>query len=167
MNDRMKAAVIGGALAGVLSAIPVIGGCCFLWALAGGALAVYMYLKNSPTPLMMGDGAKIGATVGGIGAVIFLIIRVPLLLLGVGTAAMNDQLRNSGIGAGFVAVAGTFGMVLAAVIIVASGVLGGVLGVALFGKNQPGGPSVPPPPPNYGGPSAGGGTGAGGFGVNS
>ena len=40
MNERTKAALIGGVIAGVLSGLPLVGGCCFLWAIAGGFLTV-------------------------------------------------------------------------------------------------------------------------------
>ncbi len=40
MNDRTKAAVIGGAVAGVLSIIPIVNYCCILAAIGGGVLAV-------------------------------------------------------------------------------------------------------------------------------
>src|SRR5947209_15217662 len=99
MNDRTKAALIGGVIAGVLSAIPVVGGCCFLWALGGGFLAIYMIMKNTTAPLAMCEGAKIGAIAGAIAIVIFLLVRVPLLLLGVGAVAMNSQMENAGVAA--------------------------------------------------------------------
>lgn len=150
MNDRTKAAVIGGVIAGILSGIPIIGGCCFLWALGGGFLAVFMYLKNAPGGMMMGDGAKLGATAGVIGAVICAIIRIPLTLLGVGMAAMNDNARSAGLGAGFAAATGVMGIVLTVVVVVAFAVLGGVIGVAVLGKNRPGGMNTPPPPPPAG-----------------
>jgi hypothetical protein len=50
MNERTKAAVIGGAVAGVLSAIPILSNCCCLWAIGGGLLAVFLYAKNVRRP---------------------------------------------------------------------------------------------------------------------
>ena len=172
MNERTKAAVIGGVIAGLLSAIPIIGGCCFLWAIGGGFLAVFMYMKNAPAPMAMGDGAKLGATAGVVGAIIFAVIRIPLLLLGVGAAAMNENMERAGLGAGFAAAAGTMGLFVVAACIVGFAVLGGVIGVAALGKNRPGGMGTPPPPPpsDFGGggytppPPAGGGSGTYGSG---
>ncbi|HEX8455741.1 MAG TPA: hypothetical protein VF656_00325 [Pyrinomonadaceae bacterium] len=172
MNDRTKAALIGGVVAGVLSGLPVVSGCCFLWAIGGGFLAVFMYLKNAPTQLMTADGAKLGATAGVIAAVISLLLGVPFMLLGVGSAAMqNADLERAGVSAGILAVGGFVGLILRALVVVGFAVLGGVIGVAVLGKNRPGGGSTnvppPPPPPNYGGgtqPPAGGGYGAGGGG---
>lgn len=176
MNDRTKAAVIGGLIAGVLSGLPIISGCCFLWAIAGGALAVFLYLKNSPAPLSMGDGAKLGAMAGVVGAVISLVLGIPFMALGIGSAAVNNpDLARAGIGAGIMAVGGIVGLILRAAFVIGFAALGGIIGVALFGKNRPGGAGTPPPPPTgFGGPTGdagyGGGTttgGSAGFGAGS
>jgi hypothetical protein len=168
MNDRTKAALIGGAVAGVLSIIPILGTCCFLWAIAGGALAVYMYLNKSAMPFEAVDGAKLGALAGAIGAGIYLIIGLPMMLLG-GAMQISQQLEQAGGGgmAAFGAGLGIFMVFIVAGIIVGFGALGGLIGAAIFGKNRPGGggSTMPPPPPtNYGGtqPPAGGGYGGGG-----
>ena len=152
MNERTKAALIGGVIAGVLSGLPVISGCCFLWALAGGFLAVFLYMKNAPGPMQMGDAAKLGLIAGVIGAAISLVLGVPLMLLGVGAAAMNPDLGRAGIGAGIMAVGGVVGLILRAVIVAGFGALGGVIGAAILNKNQPGGTGpMPPPPTGFGG----------------
>jgi len=155
MNDKTKAALIGGVIAGVLSSLPLVGGCCFLWALGGGFLAVFMYIKNAPTQLMVADGAKLGATAGVIGAVVSLVIGLPLMLLGIGTAAMqNPDLERAGVSAGILAVGGIVGIIIRAVVVIAFAVLGGVIAAAVLGKNRPGGTTTntpPPPPPSYGG----------------
>ena len=166
MNDRTKAALIGGVVAGVLSIIPILGTCCFLWAIAGGALAVYMYLNKSTMPFQAADGAKLGALAGAIGAGIYLLLALPMMLLG-GAMQISSQLEQAGggsmaaLGAGL----GIFMVFIVAGVIVGSGALGGVIGAAIFGKNRPGGSDMPPPPPaNYGGtqPPASGGYGGGG-----
>ncbi len=176
MNDRTKAVVIGGLLAGVLSGLPVISGCCFLWALAGGFLTVFMYMKNAPAPLAMGDAAKLGAMAGVIGAVISLVLGVPLMLLGVGAAAMqNPDLGRAGISSGLLAVGGVVGLCLRAVIVAGFAALGGIIAAAVLGKNRPGGAGpMPPPPAGFGGPPPSGFGGpqqpqppAGGFGAGT
>ena len=165
MNDRTKAAVIGGVVAGVLSGLPIIGGCCFLWAIGGGFLAIWMYMKNASGPMEMGDAAKLGAVVGVVGAVVSAVLGIPFLLLGIGSAAMNDNMKSAGIGAGFAAAAGVGGLVLRAVFVIAFAVLGAIIGNAVLGKKGPGGMNTPPPPPSdFGGgsytppPPAGGGS---------
>ena len=165
MNNRTKAAVIGGVIAGVLSGIPIVGGCCFLWALAGGFLALFMYLKSVPGPIEMGDAAKLGATAGVIGAVISVVIGLPFFLLGVGASAIgNSDLPNAGLSTGIMAASGVVGLILRAVFVVAFAVLGAVIGAATVGKKG-GGAGVPPPPPppggGYGGPGAPGSSGGG------
>ncbi len=84
MNDKLKPALIGGVVLGLLSVIPIVSlgnVCCCLWAILGGVLASYLYVKNSPTPASVGDGAILGAMAGLIGAVITLVIGIPLSLL--------------------------------------------------------------------------------------
>jgi hypothetical protein len=153
MNDRTKAALIGGVVAGILSGIPFVGGCCFLWALAAGFLAVYMILKNATAPMEMGEGAKIGAITGAIALVPFLIIRIVFMVLGVGLSAVGNQGSDAAVGMGIAAAAGIGGIVIGAVVIVVCAVLGGVIGVAALGKRA-GAPPPPPPPAagGYGGP---------------
>jgi hypothetical protein len=153
MNDRTKAALIGGVVAGILSGIPIIGGCCFLWALAAGFLAIFMIMKNATAPLEMGEGAKIGAITGAIALVPFVIIRILLTVLGVGLSAVGNQGDNAAFGMGMAAAGGILGIVIGAVVIMVCAVLGGVIGVAALGKRA-GAPPPPPPPAagGYGGP---------------
>ena len=163
MNNRTKAAVIGGVVAGVLSGLPIVGGCCFLWALAGGFLALFMYIKSVPGPMEMGDAAKLGATAGVIGAVIATVIGLPFLLLGVGASALgNSDLPNAGMATGLAAASGVLGIILRAVFVVAFAVLGAVIGAATVGKKGGPGAGAPPPPPPGGGYGGGPGSGYGG-----
>src|ERR1700754_641745 len=93
MNDKTKAALIGGVVAGILSAIPFVNYCCCIWAVGGGILAVYLFVKNTRSPVTPGGGASIGAVAGGIAAVIYLVISLPLNLI-IGTAAMAAQMEQ-------------------------------------------------------------------------
>lgn len=164
MNNNTKAAVIGGVIAGVLSGLPIVGNCCFIWAIAGGFLALFMYSKSAPGPIQMGDAAKLGAIAGVIGAVISTIIGVPFFLLGVGLSAMNNEAQNAGISTGIAAVGGVIGFVLKAVCVVGFAVLGAVIGAAILGKKAGGAGTPPPPPPPPGGGYGGGNPGGGGYG---
>lgn len=167
MNEKTKAAVIGGALIGVLSVFPVLGGCCFLWALAGGALAVYLYLKNSTASFTPGDGATLGAMAGVVGALIYVVIGLPLSYMLGTVEQMNQSFAQAGVRLPFSgAVLVLVTMLMVACILVICGTLGGLIGAAIFGKNRPG--AAPPPPANYGGmppppppPAGGSGYGAG------
>ena len=176
MNNRTKAAIIGGVIAGVLSGLPIVGGCCFLWALAGGFLALFIYIKGAPGPMEMADAAKLGAMAGGIGAAISVVIGIPFFLLGIGASAIgNSDLPNAGISTGIMAAGGVLGLILRAVFVVVFAVLGAVIGAAVLAKKGPGAGAPPPPPPpggGYGGPGPGtpggggygGGTPGGGYG---
>jgi hypothetical protein len=178
MNERTKAAVIGGAVAGVLSALPILSNCCCLWAIGGGLLAVFLYTRNMPTPMTPGDGATLGATAGGIGAAIYLLIAIPLnLIFGAAMmAAQMDQMRQAGVDVPFSGIAlAIVGVIIAAIGIVVCAVIGGLIGAPIFGKGS--GAAPPPPPPagggfggaaggGFGGP-AGGPTGGGGYGQGS
>lgn len=164
MTNNTKAAVIGGLIAGVLSGLPIVGSCCFLWALAGGFLAFFIYSKGEPGPMQMADAAKLGATAGVIGAVVSTILGIPFFLLGVGMSAMgNSDMPNAGVATGIAAASGVLGFILKAVFVVAFAVLGAVIGAAVMGKKGPGAGAPPPPPPGggYGGGPAGGGYGGG------
>jgi hypothetical protein len=166
MNNKVKPALIGGVLLGLLSVIPFVNAlnvCCCLWAILGGMLASYLYVKNSPTPANAGDGAIVGAIAGAIGAVISFILGLPInyamgptmrnLILGLfenvdrqQAELMRRQMEATGESIAGLIVNGLF----LAVLLFFFSVIGGLIGVAIFEKRK-GGP-VPPPPPVTGGP---------------
>lgn len=168
MNNKLKPALIGGVLLGLLSVIPFVNAlniCCCLWAILGGMLASYLYIKNSPTPASAGDGAILGALAGVIGAVISLILGIPI------SYAMGPTMRNMMLSmlenvdrqqaeamrrqfemAGDSIVPVIINSLIVAVLLFVFAVIGGLIGTALFEKRK-GGP-VPPPPPATGGPGA-------------
>lgn len=161
MNERTKAALIGGVVAGVLSVIPVVSSCCCLWAIGGGILAVYLYIKNTRTPMQPADGAVLGAMTGGIAAVVYAIIGLPLMMI-IGMAQMEAQMaqiRQTGVDIPFAGMTlAIVGMLMVAVGLVVCATIGGLIGVPIFGKGA-GAPPPPPPPAGGfgGGPAAGGG----------
>jgi len=166
MNNKLKPAVIGGVVLGLLSAIPFVNFvnlCCCAWAILGGLLASYLYVKNSATPANAGDGAIIGAMAGGIGAAIYLVIGIPLAL--VSGAAMRemmislianvdprqaDLIRGAAMQGESVASTIIQGFI-GALLLVVFAVIGGLIGIAIFEKRKGGGPVPPPPPPAPGG----------------
>jgi hypothetical protein len=166
MNNKVKPAVIGGVVLGLLSAIPfvnLVNFCCCAWAILGGMLATYMYVKNSPTPANAGDGAVIGGIAGAIGAVIYLVIGIPLSI--VAGTAMREVLVNlltsldprqaEMIRAQMeVQVQSISGAIIqgfiGALLLIVFAVLGGLIGIPLFEKRKAG-PMPPPPPPGPGG----------------
>ena len=91
MNNKLKPALIGGVVLGILSVIPFVNfanACCCLWAILGGLLATHLYVKSSPTPVNAGDGAIVGALAGLIGGVIAFVLGVPIDI------AMGPTMRN-------------------------------------------------------------------------
>jgi hypothetical protein len=169
MNNKVKPALIGGVLLGLLSVIPFVNAlnvCCCLWAILGGMLASYLYIKNSPVPATPGDGAILGALAGVIGAVISIILGIPInyamgprmrnLLLGLvenmdrqQAEMMRRQLEMSG---DSVAALIINALILGFLLFIFS-LIGGLIGAALFEKRK-GGATPPPPPPMTGGPGA-------------
>lgn len=169
MNNKVKPALIGGVVLGLLSAIPFVNWvnlCCCLWAIVGGILASYLYVKNSPVPANAGDGAIVGAIAGAVGAVIYLVLGIPLSLLS-GEAIQGmminlvenlDPRQAELFRTQMEASRGDMSRVIieslvGAVLLFVFTVIGGVIGIPLFEKRK-GGPVPPPPPPPGGAPYA-------------
>ena len=158
MSERLQPAIWGGLFIGVLSALPFVNlpnyCCCCLWVLVGGALAAYLRQQNTPYQIDAAEGAIVGLMAGAIGGVIYSILSIPLQMF-VGpmfeqwtermmsqnpdvTPEMRDILerlsRSSGV---------WFLSVLVTLVVDSIfGMLGGLIGVAIFKRNLP-----PPPPP--------------------
>jgi len=159
MNNKLKPALIGGVLLGLLSAIPVVNLvniCCCLWALIGGLLASYIYIKNSPVPARAGDGAILGVLAGLVGAVIVVIIGIPISIIagGITRELLIRLIENLNPGqaetirtqmeAGSTIPGAIVNGIILAVLLVIFSTIGGLLGVPIFEKRK--GP-IPPPPP--------------------
>jgi len=165
MNDKLKPAIIGGVVLGLLSVIPFVNAanlCCCLWAIVGGLLATFLYVKNSPTPVSAGDGAMVGGLAGLVGAVISVVLGIPInLAMGpimqnmmIGLLARLDprqaDLIRQQIEASGPSIAGTIiNALIMAVLLIIFSIIGGLLGVPIFEKRKGGPP--PPPPINVGG----------------
>jgi hypothetical protein len=161
--------LIGGAVAGVLSALPVINvgnACCCLWVVSGGVIAAYVMQQDQQTSLTPADGALVGLLAGIVGAVVALVVSIPIDLIAAPMQrailerlrqsavelppelrnAIDDMInsRDSGGMAGFVVlrVASFF---LSLFIGGAASAVGGLLGAAIFGRSS--GASLAPPPP--------------------
>jgi hypothetical protein len=177
MDNKMKSALTGGVALGLLSVIPLISAgnvCCCMWAILGGALAGYLYIKGAPNPVTPADGAMLGAMAGGVGAVIYIIIGIPITLvmgntmrgaltpfLGSLDPAQAEQIRQS-MEAGQSIGATLVRAIIGAICLTIFATIGGLIAVPIFEKRK-GGPGAPPPPPqNYGGGGGGYSGGAGG-----
>jgi hypothetical protein len=74
-------ALIGGLVVGVLSALPIVylgNACCCLWIVSGGVVAAYVLQTNSAVPITPGEGAIAGLLAGLVGAVVHLVLSVPI-----------------------------------------------------------------------------------------
>jgi hypothetical protein len=141
-------ALIGGGLAGILSAIPFVNCLCCLWIIGGAILATYLVSKDSKVFLSLGDGAIIGALAGVIASIVDFFVSIPF-------QAMSDQMARNIMekvseyadempqgwenfleGGGFEAsmAMNILGLLIAAVVFSILGALGGILGMSLFGK---------------------------------
>ena len=168
MNNKLKPALIGGVLLGVLSAIPFVNFvniCCCLWAILGGLLATQMYVKSSPTPVGAGDGAILGAIAGGIGAVVYVILGIPIGIIAgpIMQAALISLMSNvdprqaEAMSAQMAVTAGSvvsviINTLIGAVFLLIFSIIGGLLGVPIFEKRK----GAPPPPPTQYGSGPGG-----------
>lgn len=174
MSEKTRAALIGGVTLGLLSAIPPVSlanACCCVWVLGGGALAAYLYVRRSPTPVLLGQGAELGALAGVVGTIVSHSIGIPLgLILGdtfneflvrafenINPQAGEEMRRQVQLAQAqpFVqklpVIIGT--AVFNSIIYVAFAALGGLLGVKLFEKrvNTLDNMRPPPPPSDFGG----------------
>ena len=186
----MRAVLTGGVTLGLLSAIPPISFanmCCCVWVLGGGALASYIYVRRSETPVLLGQGAELGALSGVVGTLVSHSIGIPLgLILGESFNGFlvkafenfNPQVAEEMRKQMEIAQAQSFVSKLPvilgtalfnSIVYIAFAALGGLLGVKLFEKRQMTLNNAPPPPPSHFGggqtpPAAAGGEGSGSFG---
>jgi uncharacterized protein YneF (UPF0154 family) len=141
--NKFKPALLGGLIVGLLSAIPILNYCCCVWAIGGGGLASYLYIKSSPTKISTGDGAMLGGLAGVIGAVLYLIVGVPISYF-VGAAQMEEAMARMNVElpfTGFLLFL-VVGLLIGLFLLVLS-VIGGLIAVPIFEKRT----DAPPPPP--------------------
>ena len=134
--NKLKPALVGGLIAGILCVIPFVSTCCCIWAALGGLLASFMYIKNSPTQVTPGEGAIVGLLTGAIGSVIYVIIQVPLALI-FGLASMEEAFQRSGVELPLSGIAlMLLSVVLVVILILAFSAVGGIVGVPIFEKRK-------------------------------
>lgn len=183
MNNKLQPAIIGGVVLGLLSAIPfvnILNVCCCAWAIIGGIIAAYLYIKKSATPVRIGDGAVLGAISGVIGSIIYCIVGIPLslvmgdtlnamvvkLLTNINPAQAEEMRRQLELAQNMPLAARLpsllFGALISFVLLTLFSVIGGLIGTALFEKRK--GDTNVPPPPTFDNQPGGGYAGGGSYG---
>lgn len=167
--NKLQPALVGGVTIGVISAVPflnLINCFCCAGVLLGGFLAVMIYKNNitpGMAPLTSNDAIAVGALAGLFGAVIATVLGGMILaLFGNVTGEMiydfmiksgvevpeelYDELRESlveeTLGFGWLMMS----LFVGAIVDTLFGLLGGLIGFAVFKpKTPPVAPAVPPP----------------------
>ena len=163
VSGFVEPAILGGALLGTLSALPIISFgnvLCCMWVVGGGALAAWLLRKKhpqGPESVTYGDGAFVGVLSGSFGAVIATAISIPVRLLSAEALRDNLEAAEEMLGdfegpvrelflrlvspeLSFVTILATFFMHL--VIFSLFAMVGGILLLALMGRKS-GGPAAP------------------------
>jgi hypothetical protein len=145
-------ALVGGAVAGVLSAVPFVNCLCCLWIIGGAMLASYMLVKDSPVALTVGDGAIVGIFTGIIAAVVDAFISIFGPIQAINSAFVQRIMERiadyteempSGwerwMETGSLETSASMfmlGLLISAVIFSILGALGGIIGISIFGKKS-------------------------------
>jgi hypothetical protein len=156
---KLQPAIFGGLFIGVLSTLPIIslGNClCCMWVLGGGVLAVYLMQQNHPYQVTAADGALVGLLAGLVGGLVSGLLLIPVMMafgpfqqrLIERIIASNpdvpeqtrDLIQRMAAGGAIVSVAVVIKVVFGIFIDAVFGMLGGLLGVAIFKKKD-----APPP----------------------
>ena len=164
--EYLRPALIAGAVAGILSGLPIVsaGNClCCLWIIGGAVLAVNLLAKNTVGGLTSGDGAIVGALTGIVAAVVDTLMSIPLRPFNMDLARrwmgkvsefgydMPSNLDGFLDGGAGLQSPGWFllSLFLSAAVFTVVGVLGGIIGVSIFAKKKPQAspPAAPPSTP--------------------
>ena len=160
--EYLRPALVAGAVAGLLSGLPLIGAgncLCCLWIVGGAAIAAKLLAARTPGLLTGGDGAIVGALTGIVAAVVDTLIKMPFQRYNLELARrVLDRFSEYGtdfssslegwldVGSGALSPGWMLlGLFVSAAIYAIMGTLGGIIGVSLFAKK-----AVPPmtsPPP--------------------
>jgi len=157
---RYQPALLGGLFIGVLSSLPVVSflnTCCCLWVVAGGVLTAYLQQQNRAEAIEAVEAALGGLIAGLIGALITVPISLALSMSGDVQAEIlkvidqlqlppdaRDRVSQMLTGPRFMLVTAAVTVPIYAVF----GMLGGLLGSAIFRrKTPPPAAPIPAPPP--------------------
>ncbi|MEW5979053.1 MAG: zinc ribbon domain-containing protein [Acidobacteriota bacterium] len=150
----VKPALMAGIIMGSLSALPLVSCCCLVWVCGGGILAVYFLRNETKGEITVGKGAQLGFLAGMFGTVTWQLIELPLSLLfgqeglervreifeqagnmPAETMQMIDQMIGL-FSNPFHPLVILLGLLSKAVLCAVLTTVGGILGVAFFGKHK-------------------------------
>jgi hypothetical protein len=136
----------------VVPQVPFIRVICCIWAIIGGGLAAYLYVKNAPTPARVGDGAIVGTLSGVFGALIAFAAYLLVSFYIADRTLFEESIRRAGVNPDQFSYSLIIPLVgiLAIIVQVVLSLVGGIIGVSIFEKRGEDGSSSPPPPPYYG-----------------
>jgi len=158
----MRPALLAGIVLAVLSALPVVSCCCLIWLVGGGVLAVYFLRNEMAGEISPGLGARLGLLTALFGAVFWQLLDLPMSLIdgrGESLRQIEELIRNTEnlpaesiqIFERFLAMFNNpfnpavivFGILSKLFLCGVLTTLGGVLGVAFFGKPKSAGSQRP------------------------
>jgi hypothetical protein len=147
-----RPALLAGVIMGVASSLPIVSCCCWLWVIAGGVLAVYFLRQETKSDIETGTGAKLGFLTGAVGAIVWELMSIPLTLIirSRGVEQFQDIFKSMDnlppesarilewivqfINQPLHPLVIFFGLISKLVICAIFTTVGGILGVAFFGK---------------------------------
>ncbi len=152
--NKLQPAVLGGLVIGVLSALPIINMgnvCCCMWVIGGGIVAAYLTQQSYPYAITIADGALVGLLAGVIGGIVTVVLSVPIdmmmapiqqqflerFLEGAGDLPVDtrDWIERFGSPASPIFVG--IRLVVFVMVGMVFGLVGGILGAAIFKKGTP------------------------------
>ena len=152
---RYQPALLGGFFIGILSSLPIVGGlnlCCCLWVVVGGVLTTYLQQQNRVDAVETVEAALGGLIAGLIGALISVPISLALSMSADMQAEFQQLIEQFQLPPDFAdrvsqMLSGPQFMLVTAAVTVPTyavfGMLGGLLGAAIFRKKTP--PASAPP----------------------
>ena len=122
--------------------------CCCLWVVTGGTVAAYVLQQNEQTQITPGDGALAGLFAGLAGAVIYLVLSIPItfLMAPIERVMMERVIESGSVPPEFREFIGTYTggalkLVTGFLFMIVAGcifsTLGGLIGAAIFKKTLP------------------------------
>ena len=165
MSSQTQAVLIGAAVIGVLSALPLVSMgncCCCLWVVGGGVVTAYLLQQGQPDPIDLGQVTLLGGLAGAVGAFVFAVLSIPVqFLTGPAQERVSELLRvnpdvppevlefiNQLSSSGAATILFGFVIMLVAGVLFAS--LGGLIGGLLFRRNATSSAATPGSSPPVG-----------------